>query len=276
VETFKSGAANHRLAIWDPARNGVRFLKELIFNLCGQLSEREWRLLQAIGNRHVGAPYAITYNGELVCLDYLQAVFEIGFMERHAPLAGAKILEVGAGYGRTCHAMLCNHDVAEYCIIDLGNALALARRYLATVLPPEFFARIRFLPIEEYESLQAERFDLCLNIDSFAEMEAETVRLYLAYIDGHCSNFFTKNPVGKYQDNSLESHCDSEAKRLAMQSGILRDVLDIYNTAEVYAQSRKFIEAYAPGPRWTCVGEGGGRPWSFYWQACYKRDGDRP
>lgn len=273
LETFKSAAANHKLAIWDPAKNGVRFLKELIFNLCEHLTPRQWELLRAVGNRDVGAPYAITYDGELVCLDYLQAVFEVGFMERHFRFADAAVLEIGAGYGRTAHTLLANHAIAEYVIVDLDKALVLAKRYLERVLPAAAFARLRFVPVEEFDSLDAKSFDCCLNIDSFAEMDAEIVHFYLDYIRSHCAGFFSKNPVGKYLDKSLDGHHDgAEAVRLALKSGILRDIIDIYDNAAVRKQALKFVEAYAPGPEWRCVDQGGGRPWSFYWQAAYVRE----
>jgi hypothetical protein len=270
LEDFKSAAANHKIAIWDPAKNGLRYLKELIFNLCASLTPREWAMLRATRNRHIGTPYAIRFDGELVCLDYLQAIFEVGSMERCVDLDEATVLEIGAGYGRTCHTLLSNHRIAEYCIVDLANALTLARRYLKEVLPGPLFSTIRFVPVEEFGDLGTKRFDLCLNIDSFAEMDAETVHEYLKYIREHCRYFFTKNPVGKYLDKSLDGHRDGEeAVRLALKSGILKDIIDIYDNEQVRQQAIKFITAYTPGEAWSCIENGPGRPWSFYWQACY-------
>jgi hypothetical protein len=49
--------------------------------------------------------------------------------------------------------------------------------------------------VEEFDSLDAKSFDCCLNIDSFAEMDAEIVHFYLDYIRSHCAGFSLKNPV---------------------------------------------------------------------------------
>jgi hypothetical protein len=38
-------------------------------------------------------------HGELVCMNYLQAVFELDVMARHVALDGATVVEIGAGYG---------------------------------------------------------------------------------------------------------------------------------------------------------------------------------
>lgn len=269
---FKSSEVNYKLALWDPRVNGVRYLKTLIYNLSAGLSAGNFERLRKIRNREVGNPIAVTYDGESVCMDYLQAVLELEFMATHVALDGADVLEIGAGYGRTCHAILSNHDVASYHIVDLENSLDLAGNYLGEVLSEEQFAKVRFHTIDDVDGpLRDMRFELCVNIDSFAEMNAETVRAYLDFVAARCRHLYVNNPVGKYLDKSLDGHSQGDAVvDLALRTGLLTDIIDIHDSRAVEAQSRKFVAAYRPGDGWNCVAESKTVPWTYYWQALYR------
>ncbi|MEU8194200.1 putative sugar O-methyltransferase [Microbispora amethystogenes] len=271
---FKSGTVNFKLALWDPRTNGMRYLKTLIFNLAAGLSEANRARLRRIRNRDVGDPITVRYDGEDVCMDYLEAVLELEFMSGAVPLDGLRVLEIGAGYGRTCHALMSNHDLVSYDIVDLDNALRLSRAYLGAVLDPGRFAKIRFHSVDEVDALPADqRFDLCVNVDSFAEMNAETVRAYLDLVAGRCRYLYVNNPVGKYLDPSLDGHAQgAEVVALALRTGPLLDVIDIHDNRAVEAQSRRFLAAYRPGDDWTCVADARAVPWTFYWQALYEKN----
>ncbi|EEP73342.1 hypothetical protein MCAG_03669 [Micromonospora sp. ATCC 39149] len=272
LTSFKSSDVNYKLALWDPRVSGVRYLKTLIFNLAENLGEANRARLRRIANRDVGDPISVVWDGDRICMDYLQAVLELEFFSRHVPLDGATVLEIGAGYGRTCHAVLSNHDVAAYHVVDLPNSLALARRYLGTVLTAEQLARVHFHGVGEVDGPLSElRYDLVINIDSFAEMTAETVRAYLAFVATRARHLYVNNPVGKYLDKSLDGHFQGEAVvNLALSTGLLRDVIDIHDNQAVRRQSRAFLDAYRPGPGWACVAESRTIPWSYYWQALYR------
>ncbi|WP_277305231.1 putative sugar O-methyltransferase [Spongiactinospora sp. TRM90649] len=274
LANFKSNEVNFKLALWDPRVNGVRYLKTLIHALSSGLSAANWTRLRNIRERTLGNPIAIRYDGETVCLDYLQAVFEVEFMSAGVELDGAAVVEIGAGYGRTCHAMLSNHDVADYHIIDLENLLTLSSGYLRAVLDDEQFAKVRFHPVADVAALfRDHRFELCVNIDSFAEMNAETVHAYLARIAESCRHLYVNNPVGKYMDKSLDGHSQgNEVVALALRTGLLRDIIDIHDNRAVEAQSRKFVTAYLPGDDWRCVAESRTIAWPYYWQALYRND----
>src|SRR5699024_4138511 len=122
---FKRNEVNARLAMVDVQTNGGRFLKTLIYNLAGDLSRTNWAALAKIHNPGLGDPVSVTYKGELIDLDYLRAIYELEFIERSVELSGATLMEIGAGYGRTCHALISNHDLSEYWIVDLPNTLEL-------------------------------------------------------------------------------------------------------------------------------------------------------
>lgn len=272
IENFKSSQVNNKICLWDPRTNGIRYLKELVFNTCAALTEHEWGKLKKICGRDVGNPYAVKYHGELVCMDYLQAVLEIGFMENGLGLNGVSVVEIGAGYGRTCHALLSNFDVSRYTIIDLRNALGLARRYLKVVLNDSAYKKIDFVEVDHFDEACSKEYDLCINIDSFSEMDADTVKVYLQFIDERCGHFYVKNPVGKYLDTSIDrQRTRNEVVDMAMETGILRDIIDIYDLEAASRQAEKFVTGYCPSIAWSCLDHGWARPWSFYWQALYKR-----
>lgn len=274
---FKSGDVNYKLALWSPQQNGVRYLKALIYNMAAGLSEQNWERLRRIRNRYVGDPITVRYNGENVCMDYLLAISELEFISSYLSLADSEVLEIGAGYGRTCHAIMSNCVINSYSIVDLENSLALSAKYLSSVLPEEEFAKIRFIPATEVEkSLQGAEFDLCINVDSFAEMTPDTVSNYLTLIGQTCNYFYVNNPVGKYFDKSLDGHSQGDhLVQLALSTGPLRDIIDIHDSQEVHAQVPKFKTAYKPGPEWECVADSPAVCWSYYWQAVYRRDGRR-
>jgi len=58
---------------------------------------------------------------------------------------------------------------------------------------------------------------------------------------------------------------------LALSQGLLKDIIDIHNNAEIEKQAEKFLKAYSPGKRWQCLSNSWAKPWSYYWQAIYEK-----
>lgn len=269
---FKSAPEN-KLSMWDPATNGVRYVKSLIFHIGMTMSEENLARVRRIRNRQLGSPITVRVRGEHLCTDYLLGVHELDFVAPHVPLDGARVLEIGAGFGRTCHTLVSNHDIAEYTIVDLPSTLALSRAYLTAVLSEEQLARMTFVTIDEADALFATTtFDLAVNIDSFAEMTPATVASYLEAIDGTCRWFYSANPVGKYLDPTLDGHSlGAELVNLALATGPLHDVIDISDTDQVRAQVPKFLDAYRPGSAWHAVADGHHLAYPHYWQGLYRK-----
>ncbi len=273
-EHFKSSSINHKIALFNPAVNGVRYLKTVNLLLAENLTDTERNLLRNTNNREVGNPIIIQHEGMSLCLDYLQAAKEVDFISSAFKIDNSTIIEIGAGYGRTCHTLLSNFDVKEYCIVDLPNALQLSRKYLSTVLNAAIFEKISFVGIEDFDPSNVGNYELAINIDSFAEMDKEVVHEYLSFIDTHCVAFYVKNPVGKYFDKSLDGHSQgSEVIELALKQGLLTDIIDIDNQANVEAASLKFLHVYTPGPDWTAKGNAWAPPFSYIWQALFLKAG---
>ena len=205
-------------------------------------------------------------------MDYIQSLFELNYIAGAMDLNEKTVLEIGGGYGRTCHAIVSNYNVRLYCIVDLEYSLKLSRRYLKKVLTKQQFAKMVFISNQAIPMVEDRAFDLCINIDSMAEMDERVVLNYLDFIAKRSKYFYVKNPVGKYSDKSLDNLARGHiAAARALRTGILREVLDINDNRAVALHAKKFVRAYRPGNEWQCVSESWARPWSYYWQAIYKK-----
>ena len=120
-------------------------------------------------------------------------------MDANAGLHGvSSIVEIGAGFGRTCHAILSlSPEIEEYSIVDLDPMLDLSRKYMKLVAP-EVFTRIRFVSSNDFELQEQLAPDLVINIDSFQEMPPPIIDEYMNRIVRKAKKFYCKNPLGKY------------------------------------------------------------------------------
>lgn len=269
---FRSRDINFKLAYWNPHNNGVRYFKELIHNLVAELSPVQLKKISRVRASELGEPLSVTKNGLKISMDNLLALYETEFISKKFNFKGAHILEIGAGYGRTAHFIMTNYDIGSYSIIDLDRSISLSKKYLGIVLPESAFETIEFIPVEDIPSIESSTFDICINMNSFAEMDRRVVRHYLTYIDKHASYFYTRNPVGKYLDKNLDNHFrGSRVVKETLNLGILNDIIDIYDDKAIQKQSVKFLKAYLPGKNWSVLDSGWAKPWSLYWQSIYKR-----
>ena len=272
IDHFKASPVNFKIALWDPKTNGIRLLKTLIYEMVSRLSDADLKRIDSIQNRSVGNPIEVRDRGVTVCLDYVQAFLETRFIEDACALNRARILEVGGGYGRTCHTLLTLHEEIErYVIADISWMLEIADAYLSRVLTRSQLSKLEFVPLEEFDQVSEQAFDLTINIDGFNEFDEDVVGGYLRYIDSHARWFYTKNPVAKYRDPNLDSNSSRDVEiKHALTSGILRNVIDIFDGNAIAANVPIFVSAFCPGSRWRCVRHGRGEPWSFYHQAIYE------
>jgi putative sugar O-methyltransferase len=264
---FKSSKVNFNISLHDPETQGERYLRALIYLLAEDMTDSMFENLKKINGRCLGFPIAILYKGEAVCLDYLQAVFELDFITRYIPRLNRKhILEIGAGYGRTCHAIMSNHNVGSYTIADLKNCLALSYKYLSEVLSPSQFEKITFIPVEE-QSLCSD-FDLCISIDAFSELDEGDADQYVRYVDAHCRWFYLKTQLCQYDVNVVDRLNNREIK---LRLNKVFDEINILDDGAVLTQVPRFIETYMPGPDWKCLGHSNAKPYMHYWQAMYEK-----
>jgi hypothetical protein len=276
LESFRREGLSMRYSGWPVWANAVRFFKTMLYNEMLRLDDSGISLLAAIPNRHFGNPITVRVRGVEGCIDYLLAVKKILFLDGNWD-GFHTVMEIGAGYGRTCHAILATQPAVErYIIVDLAPSLEISRRYLAQVLPPAQFAKIRFMDTDGFETAPPAAADLVININSMAEMDVHVVDAYLDYINGHAGWFYVNNPVAKYTMASLESQeADPEAVQKALAAGKLKTIIDIFDAADIEANVQPFLEAYQPGPDWAVKRHAPAWPWSYYHQALYQRDGGR-
>ena len=246
------GGINSRLASWGPIDTSTRYYKTLLLNFIEQLDEGYsiqnldmCEYLDKILIRSIGNPVTVNFNGREICLDYALCLEE--FLFAHKILVEiTSIGEIGAGFGRTCHCLLsiCP-NISSYVICDLPEMLLLSHNYLSHVLSEQDFKKIKFVPNDNVD--QINYVDLCININSFQEMDPEVILSYLEIIRKISKFLFVKNPTCKYNPELINLQVpDVNEFRAVMSTGLCRDVVDIFNNLAVEEISHQYISKYCP------------------------------
>ncbi len=294
IENFRSiGGFNSRLATWDPMENSTRFFKSLLFSFASYLDYKiidEIKkgskskgsginyFLKNILKRELGKPLSIKYYKNQIDIDYLLSVEEMFFLNK-CLLKFKNIVEIGSGFGRLPHSIISNYkNIENYLIIDLEWMLKISKEYLKKVLDEKSFSKIKFLSVEEYQDenlkkkLAGYKFDLGINVDSFQEMPTEVADDYLEFISNTCEYFYSKNAIGKYKPSSVNIKLEDDSQyQTALQMGLCKEVIDIYDTDELNEQKIKYFETYCPKnfilkKSEQCFGQ-----YLYYFSALYKK-----
>jgi len=94
-------------------------------------------LTERMEEPEVGTPVRLCSRGRLVSQDLANSIIECNYAARSGLVRdGARIAELGAGYGRLAHVHLATADVV-YCIFDIPPALAVSQWYLRQLLGAE-------------------------------------------------------------------------------------------------------------------------------------------
>ena len=282
LNDLKQGIFNQNIAYWNPASNGDRYFKTLLWNLASSLDKEDLNTLSNTKHRDYGNPSVIYYAGQYLDLDYIQSVFEFKAIRKFLDAKPLRFLEIGAGYGRTAHVIIQNANILNYTIIDLPSTLILSRQYLSEVLTRDQFNKLTFISTDCLNSEKGfnqfiqgdEYFDWTINIDSFAEMDIQIVKNYLSMIDVKSNFLYTKNPVGKYERWMIskdDTNLNQKAVENAMSTGMIQDIVNINSQDEIIMASKNFIQAYKPSSRWSVRFDQWAKPWHYYWEAIYER-----
>jgi hypothetical protein len=274
IEEFRRpGGANNRLAAWDPLDRSMRYFKFLLYALAERQPERFFILYRALGNVGIGQPVSVSLRDCDINIDYFLSIDEFLFLESAIDLKSARtVVEIGAGFGRTCHTLFSLCDFDQYIIVDLPQVLALSKAVLAKVIP-QHYGKIRFIDAtleKEWDGLAA---DLAINIDSFQEMPPATIDVYMNRIVRNCRYFYVKNPTAKYDPGSIGLP-SIELHRLhdVFSLGYCRDVIDIFNDAALESARPAYIDAYRPAPDWRLLAERPMAMFAYYHHALYRRN----
>jgi putative sugar O-methyltransferase len=125
----------------------------------------------------LGAPLPVHWRGRLISQDLANGALEAEAIDR--ALGGRRperILEIGAGYGRTAYVLMSLYPRATYTVVDIEPALSIAGWYLPQLFPPE---RLRFRTPAALDGA----FDLAVSISSLHEMTPEQIGGYLDRLD---------------------------------------------------------------------------------------------
>ncbi len=276
IASFRApGGANHRLAGWEPFDKTMRYFKLLLFNVARHEPDRFFELYRALGQVGLGNPVSVFVRSCGINIDYLLSVEEFLFVERAIEVARLRsVVEIGAGFGRTCHAFVnLAPSIERYTILDLRNVLALSRRYLAMTIPEQFH-KIRFVEVGAGGAPQSLEADLAINIDSFQEMPPATINGYMTSVVANCSYAYIKNPVAKYHPKTVGIAVDDPHKfHDVFALGHCRDVIDIFDELALQEARKKYLAAYRPGPTWRLGADEPLTIFPHYHHALYIRDG---
>jgi hypothetical protein len=250
----------------------MRFFKFLLYTTAQRQPDRFFSLYRKLGNVGIGGPVSVSLRACEINIDYFLSVEEFLFLESALDLSGIRsIIEIGAGFGRTCHALLKLSDAGRlerYTIVDLPEVLELSRRVLAMAVPDQY-QKIEFIDAVggNWKGLSA---DLVINIDSFQEMLPSTIDLYMRELVSGAQFFYVKNPIGKYDPVSIGlSENDPNKMQDVYALGYCRDVVDIFSDVALAEARPRYIEAYRPAPHWRLVADWAMELFPYYHHALY-------
>jgi putative sugar O-methyltransferase len=131
-------------------------------------------------NDRVGSPRTCSYgdHGSFspTTLRYVKVLSDLTRL--FGSLEGARIVEIGGGYGGQCHIILAVAKPASYTLVDLQPVLALQRRYLQEL----GVANVRF---ETADDLEPDRdYDLVISNYAFSECSRRVQRHYIERVLG--------------------------------------------------------------------------------------------
>jgi putative sugar O-methyltransferase len=274
LETFRRpGGANNRLAAWDPLDKTSRYFKFLLYAAAERQPARFFELYRALGNVELGQPVDVKLRSCAINIDYFLSIDEFLFLESAVDVQSVRsIVEIGAGFGRTCHTFLalCNAgQLKQYTIIDLPQILALSRRALAKLVP-QHFSKVRFIDATDESSWKGLTADLAINIDSFQEMPPSTIGSYMKRVISNCGRFYVKNPIAKYDPQAIGlDDVDREKLQDVLSLGYCREVVDIFDDAALARTRPAYLEAYRPAAGWRLVADRPAEMFPYYHHAIY-------
>lgn len=276
------GKANNRLAAWDPFDGTMRFFKFLLFNQCKAKPDEFFDNYQRLGNTLIGNPVTIKVIRRGmpidVNLDHFFSIEEFSFLAENIDLADVGyVIEIGAGFGRTAHALLkLNSAIETYTIIDLPNVLKLSSLYLKAVLNEREFAKLQFidaLGLADSKELPYGASDLVINIDSYQEMKPEVIDFYMDSVAGKARFFYSKNAIGKYRPETIGLPSGLETdKNDIFQLGRSREIIDIFCNAELEAARMRHMDAYRPSALFRVIADAPLDVFPYYHNTLYARN----
>jgi hypothetical protein len=176
----------HSPFVWS-YREWPRAMELKYFIFAEYVRRRDSRgLLERLGEDGAFGCFTFEYAGyPRVSRDVLDSANEILFLDRQLGIldrAGVRVLDIGAGYGRTAHRLIQAADVADYCCVDaVPESTFVCEYYLEHrgCMPPA-----RVVSLHELDrAIEPGSFDIAVNIHSFSECTYAAVSWWIQWIE---------------------------------------------------------------------------------------------
>jgi putative sugar O-methyltransferase len=168
------------------------------------------RLLKRLHEPEEGNPPRILINNKLISQDLANSVLEYYSIMHPSivPSSIKRVIELGAGYGRTAYVILSLLPHVKYVVVDIPPALYVSERYLSSQFQDKRIFKFRkfqdysdikeeyeqadiaFLLPSQMELLPDKSSDMFLNISSLHEMRQDQIDYYLDQIARLTSQYF--------------------------------------------------------------------------------------
>ncbi len=256
LDSFRHpGQLNSRLASWNPVEKSLRWYRSFLLLCAKTMSETQIEIYRNFGEVDLGSPISVGIVDKAqrplnVNLDYLLSTIEVQFLSEY--FQGNKpiktILEIGAGFGRTCHAMLNSfNNIEKYTILDLPEMLEVSKSYLQRVLTTDKFEKVEFYSTDD-EGLDFSKYDLSIQIDGLQEMDSKIIDNYYLVFFSKTRYFLSINPIGKYLPISAGlENVNEDTLQIVLNLGRSREIIDIWDLSDNEKVRLSHISNFNPG-----------------------------
>ena len=144
------------------------------------------RLLERLEEDESFGNFTFRIDNILVSRDLLDSIMEIYFLEKHLNLSSSKdmtILDIGAGYGRLAHRMVCAlSNVKKYLCTDAVAVSSFISEYYLRFRGME--ERAKAVPLDEIENIISSMdVNIAVNIHSFSECKIPAIEWWLSLLE---------------------------------------------------------------------------------------------
>jgi putative sugar O-methyltransferase len=167
------------------------------------------RYFENLNEPEEGNPIIVLSGGQKVSQDLSNSLIEYCSISESVDFEHVdRVLDIGGGYGRNAYVILKLNPHIKVTLVDIPPALYIAQRYLSSIFKEQrvFKARnfsrydevkeeledasIVFLMPYQLSFMPEKRFDLCINISSFGEMNIEQIKWYFKQLGRVTGKYF--------------------------------------------------------------------------------------
>ena len=263
IKKLKKNLANFRVytfANWSPYKYGLLYHNQFIYSYILKKKNFKKFIKKYKKNYKDNAPKIYLDSKYNIAYDDIVTHEEFDFLKNfNNKIKNKNIVEIGAGYGRTCEMIIKEFVPSTYIIIDLKQVIKIAKNYLKKNLSRKQFKTIKFINFNDFKDLQEKvknkNFDLLINIDSFHEIEKKTIIKYYKIFKNSIPNFFIKNVITKYYKSDVLDHrlqrFQPRGKNLKFlfKIGLINEFINIFDRRLLKKQLKKYLHVYNPFKR---------------------------